>query len=64
MAQRALGLKVSVGFASEAGPRKQNEDFGGAVFGPELPPRRDAKVSRSLLESSRTRVIAKLFHRR
>jgi serine/threonine protein phosphatase PrpC len=42
MAQRALGLKVSVGFASEAGPRKQNEDFGGAVFGPELPePRRD-----------------------
>jgi serine/threonine protein phosphatase PrpC len=42
MAQRALGLKVSVGFASETGPRKQNEDFGGAVFGPELPqPRRD-----------------------
>ena len=42
MVQRALGLKVSVGFASEAGPRKQNEDFGGAVFGPELPqPRRD-----------------------
>jgi len=42
MAQRASGLKVSVGFASETGPRKRNEDFAGAVFGPELPePRRD-----------------------
>jgi serine/threonine protein phosphatase PrpC len=38
----ASGLKVSVGFASEAGPRERNEDFAGAVFGPELPePRRD-----------------------
>jgi serine/threonine protein phosphatase PrpC len=38
----ASGLKVSVGFASETGPRKRNEDFAGAVFGPELPePRRD-----------------------
>jgi serine/threonine protein phosphatase PrpC len=36
MAQRASGLKVSVGFASETGPRKRNEDFAGAVFGPEL----------------------------
>jgi serine/threonine protein phosphatase PrpC len=42
MAQRASGIKVSVGFASETGPRKRNEDFAGAVFGPELPaPRRD-----------------------
>jgi serine/threonine protein phosphatase PrpC len=42
MAQRVSGVKVSVGFASETGPRKRNEDFGGAVFGPELPePRRD-----------------------
>jgi serine/threonine protein phosphatase PrpC len=42
MAERASGLKVSVGFASETGPRKRNEDFAGAVFGPELPePRRD-----------------------
>ena len=42
MAQRVSGLKVSVGFASETGPRKRNEDFAGAVFGPELPePRRD-----------------------
>ena len=42
MNQRASGLKVSVGFASETGPRKRNEDFAGAVFGPELPePRHD-----------------------
>src|SRR5580692_2418373 len=42
MAQRLSGVKVSVGFASETGPRKRNEDFAGAVFGPELPePRRD-----------------------
>jgi len=42
MAQRISGIKVSVGFVSETGPRKRNEDFGGAVFGSELPaPRRD-----------------------
>ena len=42
MNQRASGLKVSVGFASETGPRKRNEDFAGAVFGPALPePRHD-----------------------
>jgi serine/threonine protein phosphatase PrpC len=42
MAQRLSGVKVSVGFASETGPRQRNEDFAGAVFGPELPqPRRD-----------------------
>ena len=42
MTERASGLKVSVGFASETGPRQRNEDFAGAVFGPELPePRRD-----------------------
>jgi len=42
MAERLAGVKASVGFASEAGPRERNEDFGGAVFGPELPrPRRD-----------------------
>jgi serine/threonine protein phosphatase PrpC len=34
--------KATVGFCSETGPRKRNEDFAGAVFGPELPePRRD-----------------------
>jgi serine/threonine protein phosphatase PrpC len=42
MAQRVSGVKASVGFASERGPRQRNEDFAGAVFGPELPePRRD-----------------------
>jgi serine/threonine protein phosphatase PrpC len=42
MAQRVSGVKVSVGFASETGPRQRNEDFAGAVFGPELPePRSD-----------------------
>ena len=42
MAERVSGVKASVGFASETGPRKRNEDFAGAVFGSELPePRRD-----------------------
>ncbi len=42
MAERLSGIKASVGFASEIGPRKSNEDFAGAVFGMELPqPRRD-----------------------
>ncbi len=42
MAERVSGVKASVGFASETGPRERNEDFAGAVFGPELPqPRRD-----------------------
>ncbi len=39
---RLPGVTASAGFASETGPREQNEDFGGAVFGSELPqPRRD-----------------------
>jgi serine/threonine protein phosphatase PrpC len=42
MAERISGVRASVGFASETGPRERNEDFGGAVFGSELPkPRRD-----------------------
>jgi serine/threonine protein phosphatase PrpC len=42
MGERLSGVKASVGFASETGPRKRNEDFAGAVFGLELPePRRD-----------------------
>ena len=42
MAERPSGVKTSVGFASETGPRERNEDFAGAVFGWELPqPRRD-----------------------
>ncbi|MFY9894525.1 MAG: protein kinase [Xanthobacteraceae bacterium] len=43
MVERISGVKASVGFASETGSRKRNEDFAGAVFGTELPqPRRDA----------------------
>lgn len=42
MVERASGVKASVGFASDKGPRKRNEDFAGVVFGAELPePRRD-----------------------
>ena len=42
MAERLSGVKASAGFASGTGPRKQNEDFAGVVFGFELPePRRD-----------------------
>jgi serine/threonine protein phosphatase PrpC len=42
MAERVSGVKASVGFASETGPRERNEDFAGAVFGSELPqPRGD-----------------------
>src|SRR3984885_14392067 len=42
MAERVSGVKASVGFATETGPRQRNEDFGGAVFGWELPkPRSD-----------------------
>jgi serine/threonine protein phosphatase PrpC len=42
MSERISGVKASVGFASETGPRERNEDFAGAVFGLELPqPRRD-----------------------
>jgi serine/threonine protein phosphatase PrpC len=40
--ERVTGVRASVGFSSETGPRARNEDFAGAVFGTELPePRRD-----------------------
>jgi serine/threonine protein phosphatase PrpC len=42
MSERLAGVKATVGFASETGPRERNEDFAGSVFGSELPqPRRD-----------------------
>ena len=42
MVDRASGIKASVGFCSDCGPRSGNDDFAGAVFGAELPePRRD-----------------------
>jgi serine/threonine protein phosphatase PrpC len=42
MVERVSGVRASVGFFSETGPRDGNEDFAGAVFGSELPqPRQD-----------------------
>ena len=42
MADGISGVRASVGFASQTGPRPRNEDFAGAVFGWELPqPRHD-----------------------
>ena len=42
MAEGDAGVRASVGFFSDKGPRKENEDFAGAVIGAELPePRRD-----------------------
>ncbi|HEY3918474.1 MAG TPA: protein kinase [Stellaceae bacterium] len=42
MVDRVISAKATIGFVSETGPRPRNEDFVGAVFGPELPqPRRD-----------------------
>src|SRR5579863_7334363 len=42
MGEPGFGVTASVGFVSNIGARKQNEDFAGAVFGAELPePRGD-----------------------
>jgi serine/threonine protein phosphatase PrpC len=42
MAEANAGVRASVGYASDKGPRKQNEDFAAAVIGAELPePRRE-----------------------
>ena len=42
MAESDAGVLASVGFCSDKGPRKQNEDFAAAVIGAELPePRRE-----------------------
>ncbi len=42
MVARISAIRSSVGFYSAAGPRPDNEDFAGAVFGSDLPdPRRD-----------------------
>src|ERR1700744_4028141 len=42
MATVEPGVQASVGFSSKTGPRKQNEDFAGALLGWELPePRRE-----------------------
>src|SRR5579863_1998331 len=45
MAEVEVGVRASVGFASQTGPRPQNEDFAGAVIGAELPEPRQAAVA-------------------
>ncbi len=45
MATLEVGVQASVGFSSKTGPRKDNEDFAGAVFGAELPEPRQEVVA-------------------
>ena len=45
MVERIAGVKASLGFASQTGPRPSNEDFAGAVLGEELPARRPEVVA-------------------
>ena len=45
MVERVSSLRVSVGFFSATGPRKDNEDFAGAVIGSELPNPRSEVVA-------------------
>ena len=45
MATVEIGVQASVGFSSKTGPRKQNEDFAGALFGAELPEPRQEVVA-------------------
>lgn len=45
MATADSGVKVSVGFASKTGPRKDNQDFAGALMGWELPEPRQEVVA-------------------
>src|SRR5215469_4794285 len=45
MAEVELGLKASVGFASKTGPRRDNQDFAGALMGWELPDPRQEVVA-------------------
>ena len=39
------GVRASVGFASKTGPRKENEDFAGALSGAELPEPRQEVIA-------------------
>ncbi len=45
MATVETGVRASVGFASNTGPRKDNEDFAGALFGAELPEPRQEVIA-------------------
>src|SRR5271163_5264241 len=45
MATVETGVRASVGFASKTGPRRDNQDFAGAVMGWELPEPRQEVVA-------------------
>ncbi len=45
MATAEVGVRASVGFASKTGPRKNNEDFAGALIGAELPEPRQEVIA-------------------
>src|ERR1700749_2654844 len=45
MATTEVAVQASVGFSSMTGPRKENEDFAGALFGAELPEPRPEVVA-------------------
>jgi serine/threonine protein phosphatase PrpC len=45
MATIETGVRASVGFASKTGPRKDNEDFAGALSGAELPEPRQEVIA-------------------
>src|SRR5271168_549086 len=45
MVDSAGGVRASVGFFSDKGPRKDNEDFAAAVIGAELPEPRQEVVA-------------------
>ena len=40
-----FGVQATIGFASKTGPRKENEDFAGALFGAELPQPRQEVIA-------------------
>src|SRR6267154_5598688 len=45
MATVEVGVQASVGFSSKTGPRKNNEDFAGALMGWELPEPRQEVIA-------------------
>src|SRR3974377_227245 len=45
MAAVETGVRASVGFASQTGPRKDNEDYAGALSGAELPKPRQEVIA-------------------
>ena len=45
MATAEVGVRASVGFSSKTGPRKENEDFAGALIGAELPQPRQEVIA-------------------